>query len=73
LSAHDLGHAACLAVVDGTDLTEECGSALFKAALAAIGNAERRFAQEAGERERERGTEKRNEGAMPHARPARQG
>lgn len=49
-------HAACLAVVDGTDLTEERGSALFKAALAAIGNAERRFAKEAmgkGKREKE--------------------
>ncbi|AUD00107.1 hypothetical protein CWS35_37400 (plasmid) [Bradyrhizobium sp. SK17] len=39
-------HAACLAVVASTDLAEERGSAVFKAALAAIANAERRLAEE---------------------------
>ncbi|EKS26808.1 MULTISPECIES: hypothetical protein [Nitrobacteraceae] len=62
-------HAACVAVVASTDLAEERGSAVFKAALAAIANAERRLAEE-----RERmGESKRIEGAMPHARPSRQG
>jgi hypothetical protein len=39
-------HAACLAVVASTDLAEERGSAVFKAALAAIANAERCLAEE---------------------------
>lgn len=39
-------HAACLAVVAAADLAEERGSALFKAARAAIGNAERRIFEE---------------------------
>lgn len=39
-------HAACLAVAASTDFAEERGSAVFKAALAAIANAERRLAEE---------------------------
>lgn len=39
-------HAACLAVAASTDLAEERGSAVFKAALAAIANAARRLAEE---------------------------
>jgi hypothetical protein len=34
--------AACLAVADRTDLSEEHGAAVFRAALAAIREAERR-------------------------------
>lgn len=49
-------HAACLTVVTATDLAEERGSALFKAALGAIGNAERRLAEKEGE-ERKIGSE----------------
>jgi len=45
ISDNDI-HAACLAVVASTDLAEERGSAVFKAALAAIANAERRLAEE---------------------------
>lgn len=41
VSDHDV-HAACLAVVQGSDLAEERGSALFRAALAATRDAERR-------------------------------
>jgi hypothetical protein len=37
-------HAACCAVVEGTDLSEERGAAVFRAALAAIREAERRRA-----------------------------
>ena len=36
-------HAACLAVADHTDLAEERGAAVFRAALAAIREAERRL------------------------------
>lgn len=53
---NDADHAACLAVVAATDLTEERGSVLFKAVLVAIGNAARRRAQEAegkGKRKKE--------------------
>jgi hypothetical protein len=35
-------HAACCAVVECTDLSEERGAAVFRAALAAIGEAGRR-------------------------------
>ena len=35
--------AACLAVADHTDLAEEQGAAVFRAALAAIREAERRL------------------------------
>jgi hypothetical protein len=35
-------HAACCAVVEQTDLSEERGAAVFRAALAAIREAERR-------------------------------
>jgi hypothetical protein len=35
-------HAACCAVVECTDLSEERGAAVFRAALAAIREAERR-------------------------------
>ena len=35
-------HAACRAVVEHTDLSEERGAAVFRAALAAIHEAERR-------------------------------
>lgn len=44
-------HAACLAVAATTDLSEERGSALFKAALAAVQSAEQRHA---GVKEREK-------------------
>ena len=37
-------HAACCAVVEHTDLSEERGAAVFRAALAAIREAERRRA-----------------------------
>ena len=37
-------HAACCAVVEQTDLSEERGAAVFRAALAAIREAERRRA-----------------------------
>jgi hypothetical protein len=37
-------HAACCAVVECTDLSEEQGAAVFRAALAAIREAERRRA-----------------------------
>jgi hypothetical protein len=37
-------HAACLAVAATTELAEERGSAVFKAALAAIRSAEQRHA-----------------------------
>jgi hypothetical protein len=37
-------HGACLAVTASADLSEERGSALFKAALAAIRSAEQRHA-----------------------------
>ena len=37
-------HAACCAVVECTDLSEERGAAVFRAALAAIREAERRRA-----------------------------
>ena len=37
-------HAACCAVVESTDLSEERGAAAFRAALAAIREAERRRA-----------------------------
>jgi hypothetical protein len=40
-------HAACLAVVEQTDLVEERGAAVFRAALAAIREAERRCANSA--------------------------
>ena len=46
-------HAASLAAVAATDLAEERGSALFKAALGAIGNAERRLAEEEKEGRKE--------------------
>jgi hypothetical protein len=45
-------HAACLAVIATADLSEEKGSALFKAALAAIRLAERRRLETMDERER---------------------
>jgi hypothetical protein len=38
-------HAACLAVVAASDLTEERGSALFRAALAAIRSAQRNLGE----------------------------
>lgn len=47
-------HAACLAVVAAADLTEERGSAVFKAALGAIGNAGRRLTEEGKEGRREK-------------------
>jgi hypothetical protein len=37
-------HAACRAVVEQTDLSEELGAAIFRAVLKAIGEAERRRA-----------------------------
>jgi len=37
-------HAACCAVVESTDLSEERGAAVFRTALAAIREAERRRA-----------------------------
>ena len=40
-------HAACLAVAEQTDLSEERGAAEFRAALAAIREAERRKAASA--------------------------
>ena len=40
-------HAACCAVVEQTDLSEERGAAVFRAALAAIREAERRHAASA--------------------------
>src|SRR5262249_36892568 len=40
-------HAACCAVVECTDLSEERGAAVFRAALAAIREAERRGAPSA--------------------------
>jgi len=40
-------HAACCAVVECTDLSEERGAAVFRAALAAIREAERRHAASA--------------------------
>ena len=46
-------HAASLAAVAATDLAEERGSGLFKAALGAIGNAERRLAEEQKEGRKE--------------------
>ncbi len=62
-------HAACLAVAASTDFAEERGSAVFKAALAAIANAGG-ASLKSGEGMEE---SKRIEGAMPHARPSRQG
>lgn len=46
-------HTACLAVVASTDIAEERGSAVFRAALAAIGNAERRLAGQQGKKKGE--------------------
>ncbi|MGA0534345.1 MULTISPECIES: hypothetical protein [Hansschlegelia] len=48
-------HAACVAVAAAADLSEERGSAVFKAALAAIRSAERRRIEgrKEGEREKE--------------------
>ena len=40
-------HAACCAVVECTDLSEERGAAVFRAALTAIREAERRHAASA--------------------------
>ena len=40
-------HAACRAVVESTDVSEERGAAVFRAALAAIREAERRHAASA--------------------------
>ena len=40
-------HAACCAVVECTDLSEERGAAVFRAALAAIREAEHRLAASA--------------------------
>jgi hypothetical protein len=44
ISDNDI-HAAYLAVAGSADLAEERGSAVFKAALAAIANAARRLAE----------------------------
>ena len=49
-------HAACVAVAAASDLSEERGSALFRAALAAVRSAEQRLGRvKEGER---RGREK---------------
>ncbi len=48
-------HDACVAVAVATDLSEERGSAVFRAALAAIQSAERR---PAGAKEKEGGRDK---------------